>query len=89
MEKEQEMQERNHVRMNLEINHHHHDHEEVRPSSIRPGAEVVRLHNLTHCPNQSWCEVCVGSKGKSDHYGDVARIQMDFHVRWCRRNIRG
>ena len=60
---------------------------EVRPSAIRPGAESVRLHNLTHCPYQSWCEVCVASKGKSDHYhreapqpmdGDVARIQMDF-----------
>ena len=60
---------------------------EVRPSSIRPGAEAVRQHNLTHCPYQSWCEVCVASKGKSDHYhreapqqmdGDVARIQMDF-----------
>ena len=60
---------------------------EVRPSPIRPGAEAVRQHNLTHCPYQSWCEVCVASKGKSDFYhreatqpmdGDVARIQMDF-----------
>ena len=32
---------------------------EVRPSPIRPGAEAVRQHNLTHCPYQSWCEVCV------------------------------
>ena len=60
---------------------------EVRPCSMRPGAEGVRQHNLTHCPHQSWCEVCVASKGKSDHYpreapeakdGDVARVQMDF-----------
>ena len=60
---------------------------EVRPSPIRPGAEAVRQHNLTHCPYQSWCEVCVASKGKNDHFhreapqpmdGDVARIQMDF-----------
>ena len=60
---------------------------EVRPSAIRPGAEIVRLHNLTHCPYQSWCEVCVASKGRSDNYhreapqpmdGDIARIQMDF-----------
>ena len=61
---------------------------EVRPSSIRPGAEAVRQHNLTHCPYQSWYEsVCVASKGKSDHFhreapqpmdGDVARIQMDL-----------
>ena len=40
---------------------------EVRPSPIRPGAEAVRQHNLTHCPDQSWCVVCVASKGKSDH----------------------
>ena len=32
---------------------------EARPSPIRPGAEVVRQHNLTHCPYKSWCEVCV------------------------------
>ena len=60
---------------------------EVRPSAMRPGAEIVRLHNLTHCPYQSWCEVCVASKGRRDHYhreapqpidGDIARIQMDF-----------
>ena len=60
---------------------------EVRPSPFRPGAEAVRQHNLTHCPYQSWCWVCVASQGKSDHChreapqpmdGDVARIQMDF-----------
>ena len=59
----------------------------VRPCSTRPGAEAVRQHNLTHCPYQSWCEVCVASKGRSDHChkeapepkdGDVARVQMDF-----------
>ena len=62
---------------------------EARPSSLRPGVEAVRLRNLTHCPRQSWCDVCVASKGKSDHYhreapqpmdGDVGRIQMDFMV---------
>ena len=31
---------------------------EVRPSPMRPGAEAVRQHHLTHCPCQSWCEVC-------------------------------
>ena len=60
---------------------------EVRPSAMRPGSEIVRLHNLTHCPYHSWCEVCVASKGRSDHYhreapqpidGDIAMIQMDF-----------
>ena len=30
---------------------------EVRPNPIRPGAEAVRQHNLTHCPYQSWCDV--------------------------------
>ena len=34
---------------------------EVRPNPIRPGAEAVRQHNLTHCPYQSWCLVCVAS----------------------------
>ena len=63
---------------------------EVRPCSTRPGAEAVRQHNLTHCRYQSWFEVCVASKGRSDHYhkkapeakdGDIARVQMDFtHV---------
>ena len=57
------------------------------PREVGPGAEAVRLHNLTHYPYQSRCEVCVASKGKSGHYhreapqpmdGDVARIQMDF-----------
>ena len=79
MEKEQEVQEQSHVQMSQEMI--------LRPSPIRPGAEVVRQHNLTHCPYQSWCKVCVASNGKSDHYhreapqpmeGDVARIQMDF-----------
>ena len=60
---------------------------EVRPCSTRPGAEAVRQHHLTHCPYQSWCEVCVASKGRSGHYhkeapeakdGDVAGVQMDF-----------
>ena len=60
---------------------------EVRPSPMRPGAEAVRQHILTHCPHQRWCEVCVASKGKRDHYhretpvskdGEVARVQMDF-----------
>ena len=50
---------------------------EVRPSSIRPGADIVRLHNLTHCPYQSWCEVCVASKGGSDHYHREAPQPMD------------
>ena len=60
---------------------------EVRPCSTRPGAEAVRHHNLTHCPYQSWFEVCVATESGSDHYhkeapeakdGDVARVQMDF-----------
>ena len=54
---------------------------EVRPSAMRPGEEIARPHNLTHCPYQSWCEVWC-----SNHYhreapqrmdGDIARIQMD------------
>ena len=87
MVKEQKMQELNHVQMNPEDVPPPPRPREVRPSAMRPGAEIVRLHNLTHCPYQSWCEVCVASKGRSDHYhreapqpmdGDIARIQMDF-----------
>ena len=80
------MQEWNHVRMNLEMTHHHHDHEKY--DQVQHDQEqAVRQHNLTHCPCQSWCEVCVASKGKSAHNHreapqpidiDVARIQMDF-----------
>ena len=70
---------------------------EVPPSPIRPGAEAVRQHNLTHCPYQSWCEVCVASKGKSDHYHREATTNGrrrcedpdGFKVRGCRRNTRG
>ena len=60
---------------------------EVRQCSTRPGAEAVRQHNPTHCPFQCWCEMCVASKGRSDHYhkeaqetkdGDVPRVQMVF-----------
>ena len=50
---------------------------EVRPNTIRPGAEAVRQHSLTHCSYQSWCEVCVAPRGKSDRY-HRERIQMDF-----------
>ena len=36
---------------------------EVRPSAMRPGEEIVRIHNLTHCPCQSWCtETLRGSR---------------------------
>ena len=81
------MQEWNHVQMNQEMFHHHHDHAKCDRVQCDQEQEIVRLHNLTHCPYQSWCEVCVASKGRSDHYhreapqpmdGDTARIQMDF-----------
>ena len=51
------------------------------------GAEAVRQHNVSNCPYQSWCEMCVASKRKSVHYhqeapqskdSDVAGVQMDF-----------
>ena len=52
---------------------------EVRPSPMRPGAEDVRQHNLTHGPYQSWCEVCVAHwEAPQSKDGDVARSQMDF-----------
>ena len=54
---------------------------EVRPSSIRPGAETVRLHNMTY---HSWCEVCVASKDKSDRYHREASQPMDGDNRGSR-----
>ena len=65
----------------------HHDHEKYDQVQYDQGQKLYVLHNLTHCPYQNWCEVCVASKSKSDHYhretpqpmgGDVARIQLDF-----------
>ena len=55
---------------------------EVRPNAMRPGAEIVRPHNLTHCPYQSWCEVCVASKGRND------TIIVKRHSRWT-ETLRG
>ena len=43
---------------------------EVRPCSMRPGAEAVRQHNLTHCPYQSWCEVCIASPSQASARGE-------------------
>ena len=47
-EKEKEVQGQNHVRMNLEVIHH--------PNATR-GRRCATPH-FTHCPCQSWCEVC-------------------------------
>ena len=58
MEKEQELQERNHVRMNLEMNHHH-DHEKYDQVQGDQEQKLYVYTVLTHCPYQSWCEVCV------------------------------
>ena len=75
-----------------------------RPREVRPKSNTTRSRSCapTQFETLSKTElvgsVCVVSNGKSDHYhreapqpmdGDVAKIQMDFYVRWCRRNIRG
>ena len=56
---------------------------EVRTSSIRPEAESVRLHNLTHCPYQSWCEVCVWHRK-----AEAITIIVKGHSRWT-ETLRG
>ena len=71
---------------------------EVRPSSIRPGAEAVRLHNLTHCPYSRAGARCVWHRKvkvittivkRHSQWTETLRGSDGFHVRWCRRNIRG
>ncbi len=33
---------------------------------IRPPAEDVESHNITHTPPRSWCDICVAAYGKED-----------------------
>ena len=84
IEKEQEMQEQNHVRMSLEITTTTRSTTKSNTTRSRSCAptqfDTLSISELVR-------EVCVASGGKSDHYhreapqpmdGDVARIQMDF-----------
>ena len=55
---------------------------EVRPSAIRPGAESVRLHNLTHCPFRAGAKCVWHRKAK------VITIIVKRHSQWT-ETLRG
>ena len=53
------------------------------PTPLQPTANEIQIHNLTHLPFRSWCEVCVQARGKSDHHRKATKphgptIQVDF-----------
>ena len=56
---------------------------------VKPSAEDIEKHNVTHLPYRSWCEVCAKAVGREDpHYrksaserergGGLPRISLDY-----------
>eukprot|EP00969_Alexandrium_andersonii_P045717 2006359-Alexandrium_andersonii.AAC.1 len=53
---------------------------------IRDRPDKVRRHCLTHVPYQSWCDVCVRSRGPDQQHrrideaarGDERLVQIDY-----------
>ena len=79
MEKEQEVQERNHMRMNLELNHHHYDHEKYDQVQydLEQKLYVYTILHIVHIRAGARCR-----KGRCCEDPD------GFHVRWWTRTIR-
>ena len=59
-------------------------------SPIRPSAEDVALHNITHLPYRNWCPICVRAKAKEDphrrkcdppedHRSGLPIVSMDYN----------
>ncbi len=46
-------------------------------SPIKPSAEDVDRHNLTHLPYRNWCPVCVKAKGREDDHRRGAHHEED------------
>ena len=44
---------------------------------IKPSAEDVELHNITHAEYRNWCPICVESKGKEDPHRRGANDKDD------------
>ena len=44
------------------------------PTPVLPTKEEIELHELTHLPYRSWCDVCVRSRGKQDPPTDLDKI---------------
>ncbi len=57
-------------------------------SPMKPSAEDIAAHNLTHLPYRNWCPVCVAAKAREDAHprssgqgedGGVPIISMDYN----------
>ena len=50
----------------------------ARPATLRdpgtPDQIVMEQHNLTHCPSQPWCEMCVESRGHDSPHREQSKI---------------
>ena len=46
-------------------------------SPMKPSAEDVEQHNLTHFPYRSWCSACVKAKGREDAHPRDAQTEED------------
>ena len=46
-------------------------------SPIKPSAEDVASHNLTHATYRNWCPACVGAKGREDAHRRAATHEED------------
>ena len=50
----------------------------ARPATLRdpgtPDQIVMKQHNLTHCPSQPWCEMCVESRGHDSPHREQSKI---------------
>ena len=66
------------------------DHSEAKKIKIqtpvvKPSAEQIRRHNITHCPYRSWCECCVQGAANMDGHvkrrepiGDPNELHSDY-----------
>ena len=69
----------------------------ARPATLKdpgtPDQIVLEQHTLTHFPSQSWCKVCIESRGRDSPEAlrrsrPGARLQDDGHTLCCCRNIK-
>ena len=69
-------------------------------SPIKPSAEAVEKHNITHLPERPWCPVCTAAKAKedahrrganeldSDDKGAVPTIALDYNEPDAQDNLK-
>ena len=47
-------------------------------SSIKPSAEAIKKHNITHLPPRPWCPVCTAAKAREDaHWRGANELDTD------------